>query len=283
VSEKAEDVSCTIRQYARGLTGGLMFSLPLLYTMEMWWAGFLTHPGRLALLIVVTFVLLLGYNRFAGLRSDATWFGVAFDSFEEMGLGLVVSAAVLTLLGRVDWGDPLAENVGRVVVEGMLVSIGISVGATQFTRNEDSEEAGMDDEDAENSCAPNQMGHIVTAACGAVLFAANVGPTDEIPTLAFEMSLARLLLLAVLSLGLGGMIVYFSDFSGSPTQPEHRTPFAIATGTMMSYAVALLVSTGVLYFFGRLDHVPPTAALAQIVVLAFPAVLGSAAGRLLLQ
>lgn len=260
-----------------------MFSLPLLYTMEMWWAGFLTHPGRLALLIMVTFVLLLGYNRFAGLRSDATWMGVVFDSVEEMGLGLVASAGVLTLLGRVNWMDPLAENVGRIVVEGMLVSIGISVGATQFSRQENDEEAGMDNDDPETACAPNHMGQIVTAACGAVLFAANVGPTDEIPTLAFEMGWERLLLMAVLSISLGGMILYFSDFSGSPQEPEHRTPFAIATGTLMSYAVALLVSAGVLYFFGRLDHVAPAAALSQIIVLSFPAVLGSAAGRLLLQ
>jgi len=38
----------SIQEYARGIAGGMMFSLPLLYTMEMWWSGFILHPLRLA-------------------------------------------------------------------------------------------------------------------------------------------------------------------------------------------------------------------------------------------
>jgi len=53
-------VSQSLREYARGVAGGLLFSLPLLYTMEVWWAGFVAHPWRLALYVAGTFLLLLG-------------------------------------------------------------------------------------------------------------------------------------------------------------------------------------------------------------------------------
>ena len=63
-------VSESLQEYARGLAGGLLVSLPLLYTMEVWWAGFTSHPWRLAAYVAATFVLLLGYNYFVGLRRD---------------------------------------------------------------------------------------------------------------------------------------------------------------------------------------------------------------------
>ena len=69
-----------MREYGRGIAGGLMFSLPLLYTMEVWWAGFTLHPGRILGYMACTFVLLFLYNRFAGLRRDA-------DLREVLGVG----------------------------------------------------------------------------------------------------------------------------------------------------------------------------------------------------
>ena len=53
-------VSQSLREYGRGVAGGLLFSLPLLYTMEVWWAGFTSHPFRLAAYVAETFTLLLG-------------------------------------------------------------------------------------------------------------------------------------------------------------------------------------------------------------------------------
>jgi uncharacterized membrane protein len=52
-----------LREYARGVTGGLLFSLPLLYTMEVWWAGFIARPLHLLVYLLAGFLLLFGYNR----------------------------------------------------------------------------------------------------------------------------------------------------------------------------------------------------------------------------
>lgn len=81
-------IAQSIREYGRGVAGGLLFSLPLLYTMEMWQSGFVLAPLRLLIGLAMVFLLLLGYNRYAGVRSDASFWEVAIDSIEELGLGL---------------------------------------------------------------------------------------------------------------------------------------------------------------------------------------------------
>lgn len=72
----------SLQEYGRGIVGGLMFSIPLLYTMEVWWAGFMLHPGRILIYAVATLALLLIYNHFPALRRDATLAEVVIDSVE---------------------------------------------------------------------------------------------------------------------------------------------------------------------------------------------------------
>src|SRR5690349_17050306 len=105
--------------------------------MEVWWSGFLLNPGRILLYVLVTFALLLLYNRFAGLRRDASFREVAIDSVEEMGIGLVVAAAILWLTGQLDLRSGSYEVTGKVVMEAMTVAIGVSVGSTQLGGNGD--------------------------------------------------------------------------------------------------------------------------------------------------
>jgi uncharacterized membrane protein len=65
-------IGLSLKEYGRGLAGGLLFSLPMLYTQEMWRAGGLLGPERLLVGVLGTFLMLLGYNRFSGLRCDAS-------------------------------------------------------------------------------------------------------------------------------------------------------------------------------------------------------------------
>src|SRR5215210_2194471 len=130
-------VSKSLQEYARGIAGGLLFSLPLLYTMEMWWAGFNLHPLRLLLYVIATYILLIGYNYFGGLRHDTGWADVLIDSVEELGLGLLISAAMLLTLGRVTFYMPVSEFIGKIVIEAMTVAIGVSVGTAQLGGGDD--------------------------------------------------------------------------------------------------------------------------------------------------
>jgi putative integral membrane protein (TIGR02587 family) len=124
---------------------------------------------------------------------------------------------------------------------------------------------------------------VVVALCGAVLFAANVAPTEEIVMIAAEISTWRLLGLALFSLGLGALILYYSEFTGSQRHVQFDRHHDVLVGTIVTYSVALAASALILAFFGRFDGAGLFTCLAQTVVLGVAATMGASAGRLLLQ
>ena len=277
----------SLQEYGRGIIGGLLFSLPLLYTMEVWWAGFSSHPLHLILYVAATFILLLGYNYFAGIRHDANLLEVVIDSVEEMGLGLLISATVLFVLGRVTLDMTLGEAIGKITIEAMTVAIGVSVGTAQLggTAGDDTGEgdsstpAGKHD----SSTGTHFAGQLVVALCGAVLFAANVAPTEEIVMIAVEISAWRLLAIALISIILGAVILFHIDFKGAQQFAPMHGASAVVIGSVITYAIALAASAMILWFFGRFEGQALVICIGQTVVLGLAATLGASAGRLLLQ
>lgn len=274
-----------MQEYARGVAGGLLFSLPFLYTEEVWRAGTITSPSRLLAGVGGTLLLLLAYNRFAGLRRDAGVAEVVIDSVEEFGIGLALSAVILALVGQLDADTPALEAVGKVVVEGLAVAIGVSVGTAQLSGGGD--ECGLQgdaDDDAWRARGAGWFaGQMALALCGAVLIAANIAPTDEVVTIAAAADAWRLLGLTALTLAIGALVLHASDFVGSATHVARGRPGDVVTGTVANYLAAMLAAAAMLWFFGRFADVDASACGAQVVVLALPAALGASAGRLLLQ
>jgi putative integral membrane protein (TIGR02587 family) len=127
------------------------------------------------------------------------------------------------------------------------------------------------------------IGQLVLACCGAVLIAANIAPTEEIIMLAVEIAPWRLILLALISLLLSTLILYFSDFKSARRLAPDESYLGIFSGVVITYMVALLTSAALLWFFGSFDGLAPITCLAATVVLGVAAVLGASAGRLLLQ
>ncbi len=283
---KVRPVSKSLKEYGRGIAGGLLFSLPLLYTMEMWWAGFTAHPSRLILYVLATFTLLLGYNFYAGLRHDASVAEVMIDSIEEMGLGLVISALMLFLLGRLTSEMTANEMVGKIAIEAMTVAIGVSVGTAQLSGSKENDQGEGPMHRAAKGGGSDGVhfgGQVVIAFCGAVLFAANVAPTEEVVLIAVETSVWRLIGLVFFSLALSMLILYYSDFRGAQNFSPSKGIQGVLTGTVITYAVALLSSAMILWFFDRFGGQTLATCLSEIVVLGVAATLGASAGRLLLQ
>jgi putative integral membrane protein (TIGR02587 family) len=268
--------------------GGLLFSLPLIFTMEVWWAGFSASPGRLLLGLAGTFLLLLAYNDVAGIREDHGPLEVVIDSVEELGLGLLLAFLMLLLLDRIHISMPVREMAGRVVVEGLIIAIGVSIGTAQLgARSGDDEDArGADDVSSSGGGAGwkrhGAVNVVVLSLCGAVVIASSIAPTDEVMILGQEMSPVRLLVTMALSLGLAALTLFFSEFIGSHHlgAAEERS---VLFECVIAYAVALVSSASILWFFGRFDGDSSAVITGQIVVLGLPATVGAAAGRLLLQ
>lgn len=288
-NKKIRPVRKSLQEYARGIAGGLLFSFPLLYTMEVWWAGFIASPAQLLIMVVVTYLLLLGYNRYAGMRPGVSWRSVFIDSVEEMGLGIVLAFGVLFVLNRIQFGGmSIDEIMGKIIVEAMAVSIGVSIGTAQLgTSDEESEEENQVQAEAKESGwrtgLRSKGSLVVLALCGSIIVGGNVAPTEEVVVLAIGARPVHILLMAVLSLAMSMVVVYFSDFKGTGHHQQKNLAFAITLDTCLSYLTALVASAFLLWFFGRFEGVNFEVAFAQCIVLGVLASLGASAGRMLIK
>ncbi|MBC5992006.1 TIGR02587 family membrane protein [Pontibacter cellulosilyticus] len=270
----------SLKEYARGITGGLLFSFPLLYTMEVWWAGFIAEPLDLMVLVAVTYLLLLGYNRFAGMHPEASWKHVFINSVEEMGIGLLISFGVLLMLNRIQLTDmSIDEVMGKVIIEAMAVSIGVSIGTAQLGTKEDNKDKTEQQSDERRT----KLGFFVLGICGAIVVGGNVAPTEEIIMIAVEAAPGHILAMAIVSLFISVVVVFFSNFKGTVSKSKKLLFFDMAFDTCVSYVTSLGVSAFVLWFFGRFDGVSFWVAFQHVIVLGVLASLGASAGRLLIK
>jgi putative integral membrane protein (TIGR02587 family) len=271
---KRRNTSETLKDYGRGMVGGLLFSLPLLYTMEVWWTGFTASPEKLLAFIAFTFLLLLGYNKHAGMHPDATFKDILHDSVEEITLAFITAFLFLLLINKVGFAMSIGEIAGKVIVESMIVAIGVSVGTAQLGQKDD--ETKNDQKKRKNGF--HQM--IVLSICGGVLVSSSVAPTEEIFKIAVVSEASHLLYMVLVSILISGVILFFSDFKGTGSL---NGIFEMLLHLLVSYLSALLVSALMLWFFNRMEGHSWNFILAETIVLAIPASLGASAGRLLIN
>lgn len=279
-NQSKRPINDSLKNYARGITGGLLFSFPLLYTMEVWWAGFIATPFALLVLICVTFLLLLGYNRFAGMRPDVSWKAIIIDSIEEMGIGLIISFAVLLMLNRIQPASMVVDEIlGKTIIEAMAVSIGVSIGTAQLGAGKGE---GKEDENGSEK-RTGKMAIAVLALCGSIVVGGNVAPTEEVLMIAIEAEPVHILMMAVVSLLLSTIVTYFSDFKGTSREKPDNLAYHLILDTCMCYTIALGASAFVLWFFGRFENISFWNVFSQCIVLGVLSSLGASAGRLLIK
>lgn len=266
---------------ARGFAGALLFSIPMLMTMEMWFLGFYMERERLLLLLVLNMPLLLFLSHRIGFERTATWRESARDAIAAYGMGVVASALILLLLGVISPDMPPREWVGMVALQAVPASIGALLGRSQLSMQD--EEDTDEEEDAPASRETGYVTELFLMAVGALYLSLNLAPTEEMILLAYKMTVWHALSLLTVSLLLMHGFVYALAFKGSHSL-EEGTPVwhAFIRFTLPGYVVALAVSLYSLWTFGRLDDLATTEAILTIIVLGFPAAIGAAAARLVL-
>jgi putative integral membrane protein (TIGR02587 family) len=261
--------------------GGLLVGLPLLFTMEVWWHGFLLPSWKILALFVVGFAIVIGYTALTGFRRESTWTEVIIDSIESMGIAVVLAAVALIVLGRIEGGTSLRDAVGKIALEAIPIAFGASVASGQLSGSGD--DAGDQGSPATKGREVGSFGRLLVAAGGALLFALNVAPTEEPMLLGVEAEWWRLLLAMVASYAVTLALVFYADFPGGrPSEPGDSPLDHPLTETLAAYAISLLVALGMLWAFGRTDGVALPAIIGQTVTLAIVASFGAAAGRLLI-
>lgn len=261
------------RDLARAFGGALLFSLPLLMTMEMWWFGFVLEPLRLAVFLLTSLPLLVGLAFYAGFAARHHGLGHAvLDTFVALAVGFVTAAAVLALFGVLEADAPPRQIAGQLTLQAVAGAMGALLAGRQLSGGAGEEEVGDED-------TASYPGELFLMVAGALFLALNMAPTEEMILIAYRMTAVHVVALMAVSLILMHALVYSVGFAG---QEAHDRPLtAFAHYTLPGYALVLLVALYVLWVFGRTGGHGPGEIVDAMVVLGFPGALGAAAARLL--
>ena len=123
------------------------------------------------------------------------------------------------------------------------------------------------------------FGELFLMAAGALFFALNVAPTEEMILIAYKATPAHILTLIAVSILLLHLIVFKAGFAGQ--EEADRPAHAFFHFTLPGYAIALGVSLFALFVFGRIEGHSLAGVVQATAVLGFPAAIGAAAARLL--
>lgn len=273
-----------LRGLARGLAGALLFSLPMLMTMEMWHLGFSIPKGRLLLLLLVNLPLLVLLSHRIGFERTITWRDSARDAVVAYAMGIVASAFILILLGVITFDMPPRQWVSMVGIQAVPASIGALLGRSQLSMADPDDED--DDEDASSPGDDNAAGYateLFMMAVGALFLSLNLAPTEEVILIAYKLTHWHALALIGVSLIIMHGFVYAVAFRGShQAGPEDGGLKAFLHFTVPGYAVALMVSLYSMWTLQSIDDLASVEILLGVIVLAFPAAIGAAAARLIL-
>ncbi len=258
----------------RAASGGLLFGVPLLYTMEVWWAGTQTPTWVLFGLAGLLFVPVLAMSKTEGFRAtrDVRWRDAGFDTVEAVAVALVVTAVVLVVLRELTTDTPLGAGLGKVLYEALPFVLGVGVARHLLS--------GSRSSSTEGPRANATLADLGATTVGAVIIALSIAPTDEVPMIASAMTPMWLLAMMALSLLTTYAIVFVAGFSRQDERHGHEGPFQRPiTETVVCYLMALATAFVLLWIFHH-DLQPWPDLLARTVVLGFPAAVGGAAGRL---
>ena len=267
----------------RAVAGGLLFGIPLLFTVEVWGIGSTATPPDMAVALLVTFVPVSLLVHTSGFRRamDFSLPGILREAAESIAIGVVAVTGVLVLLREITLRTPMADALGKIVYEAGPFAVGAAVGCHLLNQSPD-ETDGDPARLQDRAGLPGTIADLGSAFVGALFVAFNIAPTEEIQRLAAASSPPMLLAIMAASLLLSYAIVFQSGFRNQAMRREQRGVLQHpATETAVAYLIALVASGAMLSFFGGLQPGDPwPVVLDHVVLLGLPAAIGGAAGRL---
>lgn len=272
----------------RGLASGFLVGIPVVFTVDSWWLGDQNQPLDSLTLLAASYVLTLaavywiGFRR--GLRRGWQYLG---DAIEALALAVLALVAVFWVLGQIGDGQTPSIAVGRIAVAIAPVSLGVAIANHLLAR--DGSRVDPDQGDASAMRAAQHEGRsrrtlleLAASIAGSLFLCLAIVPLDDLAPITTEVPFRNLPLVILLSLLVTYSVVFAAGFAGEADR--HRTlgllqtPFA---ETVTAYVAALFVSLAVLWLFGRVDQQSAAMEIyAKTVLLAFPASMAAAAGRL---
>ncbi|HJU42896.1 MAG TPA: TIGR02587 family membrane protein [Vicinamibacterales bacterium] len=259
-------------QFVRGFAGAVLFSFPMLMTMEMWSLGVSIEPARLMLFVVVHLVLLAGMASYARHDEAVVTTRDVLDAFAAYGVGVLAAVPVLFLFDVVDTGMSISAITRTIAVQAAPAAFGAMVAHLEI------------DEPAADIGPGHPHGFASSAflmAVGALYLCSSLASTEEMMLIAYKMSVWQIGGLMVFSLVMMQLFDEYAieqDLGGAGGESAWSASLAM---TAIGYAIALVISVYILWTFGRTDGLTIAQLVKEMIVLGFPAALGAGAARLL--
>lgn len=282
------DWSAQIRDGVRGLASGFLVGIPVVFTVDTWWLGDQLSPDDSLLLVLFAYALTLAAVYWIGFRRGLRkgWEHWA-DAVEALALAMVVLLVVYLALGQLGPGRSIVTILGRIAVASSPVALGIAIANHLLPRD-----ARRYEPDPGDAAALRKTGLLrsidrfwmetAAAIAGAGFLCLSIVPLDDLSAIASNVPLGNLPWILVMSLVVSYVIVYAAGFAGESKRQHWRGALDHPiTETILAYVVAILVAWGCLMIFGRITiDSPATEVYVKTVLLAFPASMAAAAGRL---
>jgi putative integral membrane protein (TIGR02587 family) len=276
-----------LNDLVRGISGGFLFGIPLLYTMEVWWIGSSVKPLRLLIAIALTFTIVFLLNQTTGFRNttDIRFRDAVVDSIEALALGLFCTTCVLVLFQEITFDTPLGEALGKLIYESVPFALGVAL-SNQLLKDESDEKQehskGQEQQSGHKKQINGTVADVGATLIGGIIIAFSIAPTDEVPMLAASTSGPYLLALIFASLLISYAIVFASNFSNQSKRQKQQGLFQDPfSETAISYLISLIAAALMLWFFDKLDFSDPWSTwLSYTLILGLPTTVGGAAGRL---
>lgn len=268
-------VATTNRQYAvalgRAFAGAVIFSLPLLMTMEMWWLGHYLGPWMLLQFTLLNMVMLYGLSRVAGFEESHNKLDDLLDAFAAYAVAAIASALVLLLIGVITLDMPLREVAGKVAIQAVPASFGAMIGAKLMGEGEEVE--------AQETWRETYQGQLFMMAAGALFLSFTMAPTEEMILISFQMTPWHALVVVLVSIAALHAIIHLVGFPGQEQRAGASAKSEWLTHSLPGYGIAVVLSFYVLWTFGRTDGLDMSHNVMAVAILALPASIGAGIAR----
>ncbi len=268
-----------LRGLARAFGGAVIFSFPILMTMEMWELGFHLDRLRFALFMVAAVPILIGLSFYDGFENTYSLKDDVVDAFVAYAVGFAASSVILSLFNIINFSMSAGEIVGKISLQAVTAAFGAMFAQSLLGRSSSADE----DSDVEKRRA-SYHGQLFLMAFGAIFLSMSLAATEEIILISFKMTDRHSVALALATILMMHAFVYAVEFRGQEkVEPRGSSQLSVFLRfTLVGYAIVLLIGFYLLWTFGRTDGLGFEEILKAVIVLGFPAAIGASASRLIL-
>ena len=266
-----DELACLVR----GICGALVFAVPILYTMEVWWLAHSTPTWKIVLFYMLGYGFCVGLNVFSGFREADTFRDYLEDSATSLGISSLVAALMLWLIGIGPFTAAPQTFIKQVMILAVPTAIGFSMARALL--------GGKSDKQARLKGLQADLADFGMTIIGGVFLGLSIAPTEGVMAIAVQSSWLHALAFVVLSLLVSYALIFMADISGQSNRLAAQGILQSPWGeTLMSYGLALIVAYVLLWFTGYLvEGMSTQQILRMVLVVGLPCTIGGAAGRLL--